>query len=57
MGWGGQRGGRAGRKSSLRKDVHCGGPTFSTAVKDKADGKKKATQWVLGDIRDGLKDT
>ena len=24
--WGGQRGGRAGRKSPLRKDAHCVGP-------------------------------
>lgn len=32
-------------------------PMFSAAVKDKADGKKEATQRVLGDIRDGLRDT
>ena len=38
----------------------CGPPpassTFSAVVKDKADGKK-AAQRVLGDIRDGLRDT
>lgn len=38
----------------------CGPPpassTFSAVVKDKADGKKGAQQ-VLGDIRDGLRDT